>query len=163
MQDAWRAYLELALGLTEASKKRARKVAKELAGKGGATASQVQSFVDELMSTSRSNREGLARLVRYEVDRALGAVGLATAEEVSELNIRLQTLERQLRETSVRAVSAEAAATADPGATTAARPTAKKTVAKKTVPKKTVAKKTTKTAGARNPAAKRAPAKKATG
>ena len=156
MQDAWRAYLELALGLTEASKKKAREVARELVGKGGATASQVQSFVDDLMSTSRSNREGLARLVRYEVDRALGAVGLATAEEISELHTRLQALERQLRETSARAVSAEAAAeTADARSTTASRPAeARKPVAKKPVARKTVAKKT---------AAKRAPAKKATG
>lgn len=182
MQDAWRAYLELALGLTEASKKKARKVAKELVGKGGATASQVQSLVDDLLSTSRSNREGLARLVRYEVDRALGAVGLATAEEVSELHTRLQALERQLRETSARTVSAEAApGTSDTGATTATtsatktavRPTAtktahkqtaaKKTVAKKTVAKKAAAKQATKRAGAGNPAARRVPAKKATG
>jgi polyhydroxyalkanoate synthesis regulator phasin len=171
MQDAWRAYLELALGLTEASKKKARKVAKELVGKGGATASQVQSLVDDLMSTSRSNREELARLVRYEVDRALGAVGLATADEVSGLNGRVQTLERQLRETSTRAASAERAAEpGDTGATTAAkttaRPTAaKQTVAKKTVAKKTVAKKTaaSKTTSARSTAARRAPAKKAAG
>lgn len=133
MQDAWRAYLELALGLSEASRNQAKKVARDLVGKGGATASQVQSFVDDLLSTSRTNREGLARLVRYEVDRALGAVGLATAEEVSELSTRVQALERQLREPSARPVATNI---------TAAKSPAKKTVAKKTASKKTAARKT---------------------
>lgn len=154
MQDAWRAYLELALGLTEASKKKAKQVGKELVGKGGATATQVQSFVDELLTTSRSNREGIARLVRYEVDRALGAMGLATAEEVTDLSTRVQTLERQLREASVRAAGAGAAGTGS--SISAGQPTATKTVAKKTVAKKTVAKR----AAAKQPAAKKAAGKK---
>ncbi|MGH3680800.1 MAG: phasin family protein, partial [Natronosporangium sp.] len=103
MQDAWRAYLELALGLTEASRKKAREVARELVGKGEATAAQAQSLVDDLISTSRTNREGLARLVRYEVDRALGAVGLATSDEVADLTTRLRDLERRLNESGTAA------------------------------------------------------------
>ena len=46
VQDALKAYLELAFGLTEASKKKAektvKKMAKELVGKSGATAAQLQ-------------------------------------------------------------------------------------------------------------------------
>lgn len=161
MQDAWRAYLELALGVTEASRKKARKVAKDLVGKGGATAAQLQSFADDLVTTSRKNREGLARLVRYEVERALGALGLATADEMSELSNRIRDLERQLRDSG--AVSAPAPTTA---ASAAAQPTASKTTAKKTVAKKTVAKKaapakttTVKTAAPRTTAAKAAASK----
>ncbi len=45
-----------------------------------------------------ANREALTKLVRFEVDRALGAVGLATADEVAELTRRVHDLERQLRE-----------------------------------------------------------------
>jgi polyhydroxyalkanoate synthesis regulator phasin len=140
MQDAWRAYLELAFGLTEASKKKAKKVAKDLVGKGGATAAQLQSFAEDLVSTSRDNREGLARLVRYEVDRALGALGLATAEEVTELTNRIKDLEQQVREAPAPA-PAPATATAQAPAATPRKTVAKKTVAKKTVAKKAVAKK----------------------
>ena len=97
MPDAWRAYLEMALGLTEAPRKRAQKVAGELVNRGGATAAQVHGLVDDLLSAGMANREALTNIVRYEVDRALGAVGLATAEEVTELTQRVRDLERQLR------------------------------------------------------------------
>lgn len=180
MQDAWRAYLQLALGLTEASKKRAQKVAKKLIGTSGVSAGQVQAFVEELASTSAANREALTKLIRFEVDRALGAVGLATAEEVADLTERVRELERELRDARATAARA-AAATAEPldglptkpGAALAesvvtadapagmvtgtARPgkaAAKKAVAKKAVAKKAVAKKTV---------AKKAVAKKAEG
>lgn len=98
MQDAWRAYLELALGVTEASRRRAEKAARDIFHKGSHTAGQVQTVVEELLLTSRGNRAELAKLVRYEVDRALGAVGLATAEEVAGLTERIDGLERRLRE-----------------------------------------------------------------
>jgi polyhydroxyalkanoate synthesis regulator phasin len=110
MRDAWRAYLDLALGFTEASRKQATKVARRLVGKGGATAEQVQSVAEELVKTSLANRESLTRLVRFELDRALGRVGLATAEEVADLTSRVRDLEQRLR-------AAEATAAAPAGAT----------------------------------------------
>ena len=112
-QEAWRAYLELALGVTEASRKKAHKVAKRLVGKGGATAEQLQALADDLISTSLANREALTKLVRFEVDRALGAVGLATADEVADLTRRVHDLERQLREA---AAAARASRRGGPGA-----------------------------------------------
>jgi polyhydroxyalkanoate synthesis regulator phasin len=107
MQDAWRAYLEMALGLTEVPRKKAQKVAGELVDRGGATATQLQGLVEDLMSAGVANREALTNIVRYEVDRALGVVGLATAEEVSDLTNRVRELERQLRDAEARASAAE--------------------------------------------------------
>jgi polyhydroxyalkanoate synthesis regulator phasin len=98
MQEAMRTYLELAVGLTDASRKRVRKVVKEAVGRGNATADQVKTMTTELMAANSANREALSKLVRFEVDRALGVVGLATAEEVTELTDRVRDLERQLRE-----------------------------------------------------------------
>jgi polyhydroxyalkanoate synthesis regulator phasin len=155
-KDAWRAYYELALGLTETSRKKAMKIVKNVAGKGGGTADQLQ----ELVNTAVANREAVARMVKVEIDRALGRVGLATMEEVDELTRRVRDLERELSET--RAVLAESPApdaritqalaaeepgtaeTAPRGAATApaAKKVGKKAVAKKAVAKKTVAKKT---------------------
>ncbi|WBB69579.1 hypothetical protein [Micromonospora sp. WMMD812] len=112
MQDAWRAYLELAMGLTEAPRKKAQDAVRRLAGSGGATAAQLQALGEELVSTGMANREALTKLVRFEVDRALGAVGLATAEEVGELTRRVHELERQLRE--ARAIGLGAAEAAAP-------------------------------------------------
>ncbi|MGC4891167.1 hypothetical protein [Micromonospora sp. DT227] len=98
MQDAWRAYLSLAMGLTEAPRKKAQDAVMRVVGQGGATAGQLQSLAEELVATGLANREALTKLVRFEVDRALGAVGLATADEVAELTRRVHDLERQLRE-----------------------------------------------------------------
>ncbi|NBE85291.1 phasin family protein [Micromonospora rubida] len=168
MQDAWRAYLGLAMGLTEAPRKKAQDVVRRLVGSGEATATQLQALAEELLSTGVANREALTKLVRFEVDRALGAVGLAAADEVAELTRRVHELERQLREAKAgpagSALPAGAAApaalptagAAEPTGTAAgmAEPTghtapdavatqnvAKKTVAKKTVAKKTIARK----------------------
>src|SRR5204862_7782949 len=107
MQDAWRAYLDLALGLTETSRKKATKVVKKVVGRGGMTAEQLQSMAEELVNTSLANREALARMVRYELERTLGRVGLATTEEVSALTARVHELERELAE--ARAATAGAA------------------------------------------------------
>jgi polyhydroxyalkanoate synthesis regulator phasin len=96
-RDAWRTYLELALGLTEASRKKAKKAIKSLVNQSGASVDQVRSLTEELVETSLANREAIAKLVRGELDRALGLVGLASSEEVAELNDRIADLEGRLR------------------------------------------------------------------
>ncbi|MFG1654332.1 hypothetical protein ACGFIE_30805 [Micromonospora sp. NPDC049275] len=164
MQDAWRAYLELAMGLAEAPRKKAQDAVRRVVGSGGATAAQLQALGEELVTTGAANRESLTKLVRFEVDRALGAVGLATADEVAELTRRVRDLERQLREaraTEPRTPTGEPAAerpgepTPQPDPTRAAQPgsglvpsnapvsapVAKKAVAKKAVAKKAIVKK----------------------
>src|SRR5437763_11995774 len=129
MQDAWRAYLDLALGLTDTSRKKATKVVKKLVGRGGVTAEQLQSMAEELVSTSLANREALARMVRYELERTLGRVGLATTDEVNALTARVHELEQELAE--ARAAKAAAQSVAE---VAAPRKVAKKTVAKKVAP-----------------------------
>jgi len=143
MQDAWRAYLDLALGLTETSRKKATKVARKLAGRGNATAEQLQSMAEELVSTSLANREALSRLVRFELERALGKVGLATAEEVDALTSRVKELEQELEEAKNgrgRGTTPAPVTPLRPADDTPA-PLARKAVAKKTVAKKAVASK----------------------
>src|SRR5215831_12416899 len=104
MPDAWRAYLEMALGLTETPRKRAQKAVGDLVSRGGATAAQLQGLIEDLLSAGMANREALTNIVRYEVDKALGAVGLATAEEVDELTTRVRDLEKELQAAQDRAV-----------------------------------------------------------
>ncbi len=128
MQEALKNYLAMATGLTEVSKKRAKAAAKKLAKSGGATVEQVQNLTEELLSTSLANREAMVRLVRYEIDRALGKIGLATADEVEQLNARVRQLEQQVRD-------AERPATATEPAMPSVAPT------KRTAPPRTVAKK----------------------
>ena len=97
MNDAVKGYLALASGLTEVTKQRAVSAAKALVAQGGAAAGQVTALADDLVAQSKSNREAVTALVRFEVDKALGRVGLASAEEVTELNARVRSLEAELR------------------------------------------------------------------
>ena len=159
--DAWRTYLELAMGVTEASRKKASKVAKDLMGRTNVTAEQVQTFTEDLLSASLANRESMAKLVRFELDRALGLVGLATAEEVADLTKRVRELELELRDAKAASGELAPALTGDrrnghdqsAGPAAPAKKAAKK-AANKAVKKAVAAKKTV-------PAKKAVPATKA--
>lgn len=147
MQDAWRAYLEMALGATEASRKKATQVIRSLAEQSGARVEDLQGMAEELLTTGLANRESLVKLVRFELDRALGKVGLATNEEVAALNARVRELELELRKAREQADEAERAAAAAQASGGAAR-SVKKTAARKATKKSTapVAKKVAKKA-----------------
>ena len=112
MRDALKAYLSMASGLSEVTRQRALTAAKALVSQGEATAEQVSGLAEDLVSQSRSNREAVTALVKYEVDRTLGRVGLASAEEVGGLTARIRVLESELRQlrTAVSPVAASAAA-----------------------------------------------------
>ena len=142
MNDALKGYLALASGLTEVTKAKATAAAKAVVAQGGNAAGTVTGLADDLVAQSRSNREALTALVKFEVDKALGRVGLASADEVSELTARIRSLEGQLREAKAAKVPVPAKKTA------AAKAPAKKAPAAKAPAKKAAA-------------AKKAPAKKA--
>jgi polyhydroxyalkanoate synthesis regulator phasin len=138
-KEAWRAYLDLALGLTESSRKQATKTAMKLVGKGGATAAQLQALVEETLAAGTANRAVVERLVRNEVDRALGVVGLAKSDEVDALRKRVTELEEQLAPASAAPTEVPGETTVEAAATTPPAPL-KKVVAKKVMAKKAVAK-----------------------
>ena len=140
MRDALKSYLALASGLTDVTRQRAVSAARALVAQGEATAEQVSALAEDLLSQSRSNREAVTALVKYEVDRTLGRLGLAADDEVTELTKRVRALEAAVRELSAAGAPAKKALVA-------------KAPAKKAPAKKAPAK--------RAPAAKKAPAKKA--
>ena len=148
-QDAWRTYLEMAMGMTDVSRKRATKAVRRVLGKGGATAEQLHDLAAELLRTSVANRESLTNLIRFELERALGRVGVATAEEMAALVARVDQLESELRQAS--------APTAEPAPEAMA--SARKAPARKAPARKTAVKKATANATS---AEKAAPVKKAT-
>jgi polyhydroxyalkanoate synthesis regulator phasin len=153
-QEAWRAYLELAIGATDATRKKATKAVRELVGKGALTGEQLQTMAEDLLRTSSASREAMANLVRYELEKALGRVGLATADEVNILSAKVRDLEAKQREATAVPPGAIDSHDGPPvGAEVVAKRTvAKKTVAQKAAPHKALAKKTV---------AKKAVAKKA--
>jgi polyhydroxyalkanoate synthesis regulator phasin len=158
VRDAVRAYWGMASGLGEVTRQRAVDVAKQLVAQGEATAGQTKAIAEDLLSTGRANRDTVVQLVRYEVDRALGRLGLAGNEELESLNARVRALESRLREVS------EDRANEGPSTTPARRaPAVKKSTAKKSTAKKSTAKKSTaKKSTAKKSTAKKSTAKKST-
>ena len=96
VRDALRSYLSLATGLVDVPRQQAVRVAKALVSQGEATAEQAGSIADDLIGTSRANRDALVHLIRHEVDRGLTRLGLAGADEVRVLRDQVAALEKEV-------------------------------------------------------------------
>src|SRR5436309_15724914 len=116
VREALRGYLALATGVTEVTATRARAAAKALVEQGEATAGQVSALAEDLLGTSRRNRESLAVLVRHEVEQAVKRLGMAPAGDVEELTRRVRELERTVRELKAATRPAKKTAARKPAA-----------------------------------------------
>jgi polyhydroxyalkanoate synthesis regulator phasin len=162
VKEALRGYLSLASGLTEITAARARATARSLVEQGEATAGQVTALAEDLLATSRRNRESLVVLVRHEVEQAVKRVGFGASSDVETLTTRVRELERTvrvLRAQLARPSASEVAPAGSPSKQSAARATtkappkpAKKAPAKK-APAKASTKATSKTPPKARPAA----------
>jgi hypothetical protein len=131
--DVVRSYWEVAGGLTDVTRARAVATARAVWSGDGVdqvvpgALGQVQSLADELVALGRSNRELVGSLVSAEVDRALGAMGLATRDEVAALQRRVDRLAA-----TVDALADGSARTTKPATT---KPAARKRAVKKSAGK----------------------------
>ena len=125
----WKRALDTGAHFTEVRRSQARKLASDLVSQGQLARNQVGAYVDELVEASRRRSEQLRSIVRTEVERQLGAIGVATKRD-------LDALERKLR--AANGAKAARGAGTKPGAKKAAtkRAPAKKTAAKATKPAK---------------------------
>jgi len=139
--DALRGYVALVSGLTEVSRQRAVAQAKALLADGSLdpvveagrqAGTQVQALADDIVATGRANRDLLVGLVRAEVERAVGSLGLAGTDEVSALQAQVDRLTRRVTELDGGPGSTKAGSTK----TAAKKPTAKRASTKKSVAKK---------------------------
>lgn len=142
--DGLRGYLQLASGLTDVTRERARAAARAVVAQGGAVVptsvqAQVSTLTEDLMATSKANRHLLVNLVRGEVERSVARMGLVSTKDMEAAERRAKGLERrvaELEEELSRSTTARKAAN-----TRARKATAKKSTAKKTAAKKATAKK----------------------
>jgi hypothetical protein len=168
--DALRGYVQLASGMTEVSRKKAEKAAKALLKQTGADTltTKVSDLADEIVATSKSNRQLLQAIVTNEVEGAVARLGFVRSEEVAALTRRVKVLEGELAEArdaaapvpSDEPAEAPEEAVDDPFADDEPEPAAKKVAAKKVPAKKVAAKKAVKKTPVKKVAAKKTPAKK---
>ncbi len=144
----WKRVLETGIQFTELRRSQAHRLASDLVDQGRLARDQVGAAVDELIEMSRARSEELRKVVSTEVQRQLGALGLATQND-------LAALERRLR----GALNTTSAQKKSPKTAPAKKAPAKKGPAKKAPAKKAAAKKSQKSSA--KAAARKAPAKKA--
>lgn len=173
VMDALRGYVQLANGLTEVTRQRAQQAAKALLQQTGAETlttgltTKVGDLADEIVATSKSNRQLLQAIVANEVEGAVARLGFVRAEEVAALSRRLEGLERELAEANTAAGAGKTAAAkkssaAKKSTTAGARKSAaKKTTAGQSAGSKKAAGKPAAGKTTAKKAAKKAPAKKA--
>ena len=95
-------YVELITGLRRFTQDKAGALAHDLLAQAGldefATDAQhrISRLADEIMVASKANREMLQHLVRGEVDKAMGRLRFARAEEVSDLRAEVDELQARL-------------------------------------------------------------------
>lgn len=139
MFEDLRGYLQLATGLSEVTAAKAKEAAMALVAHGLSfttkapdVVGQVQELADDLMTTSRSNREALTGLIRAEVDRAVGRMGFVREDELAALRRHVQRLEEQVHRLSATQGEAPAApAAAEPAPSAPSAPTGEPAPVKK--------------------------------
>lgn len=139
MFEDLRGYLQLATGLSEVTAAKAKEAAMALVAHGLSfttkapdVVGQVQELADDLMTTSRSNREALTGLIRAEVDRAVGRMGFVREDELAALRRHVQRLEEQVHRLSATQGEASAApAAAEPAPSAPSAPTGEPAPVKK--------------------------------
>lgn len=132
MLDDLRTYVQMATGITEATTAKAKDAVSGLLASGIALTTravpapemvgQVQELADDLVATSRNNRELLTGVIRAEVDKAVGRMGFVREDELAALRRHVQRLEAEVHE--MRATAQAAPAPAEGAAAAAGRETA---------------------------------------
>jgi polyhydroxyalkanoate synthesis regulator phasin len=129
----WRRVMETGMQFTELRRSQARAIVVELVAQGHLARDQMSAAVDEVVDMSRRRSDDVRKLVQHEVQRQLGALGLATKTDLAALERRL---ERATRETTTKAPANKAARKAPATKKTAKQASANKAPAKKAPAKK---------------------------
>lgn len=147
--DGLRGYLQLASGLTDVTRERALAAARALAAQGEAgveavvpesVRTQVSALADDLVATSKANRDLLVSLVRVEVERSVARLGLTPGQQTAR-----PTAKKAAKKTAKKAAKKSTAKKAAKRSTAKriAKKTAKRSTRKSTAKKSTAKKSTT--------------------
>jgi len=130
----WKQFLDAGMNFTAVRRKEAQRLAKDLVSQGQLAQERVQSFVDDLVESSRARTDQLVEMIRAEVQRQIKALNLVTRDDLTRIAGRLTGRPASKKPKAKKAGAKKAGAK---------KTGAKKTGAKKTGAKKTGAKKTT--------------------
>jgi len=95
----WKRALEAGMQFTELRRSQARSIVSELVSQGHLARDQMGAAVDEVVEMSRRRSDDLRKVVQNEVQRQLGALGLATRADLTALERRLTRANREANKT----------------------------------------------------------------
>lgn len=114
MPNAREQYMQAMASFTEMTRNRAERLASLLTKQGELQSAQAGRFAEQLVRRTQKNRETVSRLIQREVKRQLGALGIATRDEVARLQQRVRALEQAVERPAGRSTSRSRGATAEP-------------------------------------------------
>jgi polyhydroxyalkanoate synthesis regulator phasin len=94
----WRRVMETGMQFTELRRSQARAIVSDLVSQGHVARDQMTAAVDEVVEMSRRRREDVRRMVQHEVQRQLGALGLATKADLTALERRMTRAGRDAKD-----------------------------------------------------------------
>ncbi len=105
----WRRLLDTGMQFTALTRSEAQRRAQELVREGQLAQERVQTFVDDLVRTSRKRADALMDVVRREIQRQVEALGIATKVDLDRLEARVRKAEGAGRPASGRGSGGERA------------------------------------------------------
>jgi polyhydroxyalkanoate synthesis regulator phasin len=90
----WRQALDAGMQFTALTRAEAQRRAQQLVREGQLAQERVQSFVDDLVRTSRDRADALVEVVRREIQRQVEALGIATKSDLDRLESRVRKAEK---------------------------------------------------------------------
>jgi polyhydroxyalkanoate synthesis regulator phasin len=136
----WKRLLSTGMEFTEMRRSQARSLVSDLVAQGHLARDQMSAAVDEVLEVSRRRSDDLRKVVQNEVQRQLGALGLATKADIKALEQRVARSDGGVRPAAKKSAPAK-----------------KKAPANKAAAKKAPTRKSTAKAAAKKASAKSAP------
>jgi polyhydroxyalkanoate synthesis regulator phasin len=108
----WKQLLETGMNFTELGRAQARQIVSDLVSQGQVAQDKASAAVEEVLEMSRRRREDLRSLIQTEIQRQVGALGIATRDDLARLEKRLGATPAPPKKTPVKKVAAKTSAAA---------------------------------------------------
>ncbi|SES91626.1 Polyhydroxyalkanoate synthesis regulator phasin [Salinibacillus kushneri] len=95
MKNTLKKGLSLGIGLALTSKEQAQKVLDELVKKGELSQQESKEFYNEIWERGQETQQELEGKIQQKLNKVLNDLNVATKEDISELEKRLEQLENQ--------------------------------------------------------------------
>ena len=94
----WKQLLEAGMNVTELRRAQARQIVADLVAQGQLAQDRATAAVDEVLEMSRRRREELRSFVQAEIQRQVGALGIATKDDLARLERKIAAAPKSRRD-----------------------------------------------------------------